>query len=66
MGEAILIGNVSKFGSEMKIAYEWINITVTKFRPAVSYDIFLFKKFRLFLYIDSCTVERNNTERSPV
>lgn len=44
MGEAILIGNVREFGSEMKIAHEWVIITVTKFRPALSYDIFLFKK----------------------
>ena len=35
MGEAILIGNVSRFRSEMRIAHECI-IIVTKFRPAVS------------------------------
>lgn len=40
MGEAILIGNVSEFGSEMKIAHECIIIIVTKFRPAVSYGDF--------------------------
>lgn len=45
MGEAILIGNVSEFRSEMKIARECIIIIVTQFSLLLAMEIFLFKLF---------------------